>query len=761
MRRSRLRCPLAAARGVALGGRSTARRLAIAWPRSHITPVQVAMQHGEAEPESNKPWLEGGGEAGAVARSLDWSMTPLGPVESWPSSLKAIVGVMLKSRHPMFLWWGPELVQIYNDAYVPSFGAGKHPAAMGQRGADCWPEIWPIIYPQIDDVMTRAKASWNEDHLVPVRRGNRLEEVYWTYGYSPVFADARTVGGTLVICAETTARTLAERRHRALRSLARATALATTVPAVLCAASELFEETPSDVPFAMIYLTEKVTGDLVLWRTVGLGRAEQVAVDAACRPELAAAAGRAPIRLPPEALGVSLSGGPWPEPSTSAFVAPLGDGRNAQTTGFLVLGLSPRLPFNASYRDHLLQIAEHLGLVLARIETYRLREASAVERDDLLRELEAANQAKDEFLAMLGHELRNPLSPIVTALDLWKRREDGRTNREQDIIERQVGHLVRLVDDLLDVSKITRGKIVLRKEPLEIAGAVAKAAEIASDLFEQHRHRLTIDVPAEGLCLEGDPVRLAQVFANLLTNAARYTEPGGTISIRASREGSDIVVVVADSGMGIAPELLPRIFDHFVQGWRSTDRKEGGLGLGLALVKSLVALHGGAAAARSEGPGKGSEFEIRLPATRTAEQSPRASPAQTSQGAADPKRILVVDDNEDSAELLREMLRWAGHDVEVAHDGPSALAMVDDFAPDVAVLDIGLPVMDGYELGRRLHERPPAAKCRLIALSGYGQERDRAQSKASGFEAHLVKPVDARRLLKVVAGEGDLSLGAR
>lgn len=711
------------------------------------------MQDVAVEQDCSTLWLEGGGEAGAAARSRDWSKTALGPVEAWPASLKAIVGVMLKSRHPMFLWWGPELVQIYNDAYIPSFDVGKHPAAMGQRGEDCWPEIWPIIHPQIDDVMSRAKASWNEDHLVPVWRGQRIEEVYWTYGYSPVFVDARTVGGTLVICTETTGRVLAERRHRALRSLARSTAMATTVPAVLSAASELFEETPGDVPYALIYVTERATGEPALCRAVGLADAEQAAVDATCRAALSAMAGRAPIHLGRETLGVSLPGRPWPEPSTSAFVVPLGDKRTGHNGGFLVLGLSPRLPFDAAYREHLLQIAEHLGLVLARIETYRLREAGTAERDNLLREVEAANRAKDEFLAMLGHELRNPLSPIVTALDLLKRRGEGKTNREQEIIERQVGHLIRLVDDLLDVSKITRGKITLRKEPLEIAGAVAKGVEMASDLFDQRRHGLTIDVSAEGLRVEADPVRLAQVFANLLTNAAKYTEPGGRIGIRAFRDGPDVVVTVKDSGMGIAPELLPRIFDHFVQGGRSTDRKEGGLGLGLALVKSLVALHGGAAIARSEGPGRGSEFEIRLPATGAAEGKADASQSPSPKDGLAPKRVLVVDDNEDSAELLREMLQWVGHEVEVAHDGPSALAMADHFAPDVAVLDIGLPVMDGYELGRRLHERPPARGCRLIALSGYGQERDRAQSKASGFEAHLVKPVDARRLLQAVAGE--------
>ncbi len=713
------------------------------------------MTHREAEVDPGPVWLRGGGEAGALIRSLDWSKTPLGPVDSWPASLKATVGIILNSRHPMFLWWGPELIQIYNDAYVPSFGQGKHPDAMGQRGKDCWQEIWPIIGSQIDDVMSRGKASWNEDHLVPVWRNSGVEEVYWTYGYSPVFGEGDRVAGTLVVCTETTAQVISERRHRALRSLAKTTDSATTTEAALAVTSELLEQTAIDAPFALIYVADGADGELVLRRVVGLDEAQRVAVDAACRAKLAGAAGREPLDLGRDALGVSLPGGPWPEPSTSAFVAPLGDSRAARASGFLVVGLSPRLPFDGAYRYHTLQLAEHLGMALARIEGQRVREVAAAERDDLLRELEAANRAKDEFLAMLGHELRNPLSPIVTALDLLRRRADGRPNREQEIIERQVGHLVHLVDDLLDVSKITRGKVVLRKEPVEIAGVVAKAVEIASDLLEQRRHRFSVDVPAQGLRVEGDPVRLAQVVANLLTNAARYTDPGGTISLRALRDGADVVVTVKDNGTGIEPALLPRIFDLFVQGQRSTDRKEGGLGLGLGLVKSLVELHGGTAVARSPGPGKGSEFEIRLPATTMEAGTADAARAPAERGAVSSKRVLVVDDNVDSAELLREMLQWVGHEVAIAHDGPSALALAERFVPEVALLDIGLPVMDGYELGRRLVAAPQGASCRLIALSGYGQDRDRAQSQASGFEAHLVKPVDGALLLKTVAGAGE------
>jgi len=382
---------------------------------------------------------------------------------------------------------------------------------------------------------------------------------------------------------------------------------------------------------------------------------------------------------------------------------------------------------------------------------------AAREREQLLsraeqarREAEEASRAKDEFLAMLGHELRNPLAPIVTALQIMKLRGDTASNREQQVIERQVQHLVRLVDDLLDVSRITRGKIELKQEPVELSSVAAKAVEIASPLFEQRRHYLTVDIPRTGLRTLGDPVRLAQVVANLLTNAAKYTEPGGNISIRARREPDLVVLIVEDTGTGITPELLPRIFDMFVQGPRSTDRSQGGLGLGLALVRSLVELHGGSVQARSEGSGRGSTFEIRLPAlpAPAGMDEPSAPKLVVQQAALRPADLLVVDDNQDAADVLAEALRAAGHNVRVAYNGPTALTLVEQFQPAVAILDIGLPVMDGYELAARLREFRPTT--RLLAVTGYGQERDQERSRAAGFDQHLIKPVDPTRLVALV-----------
>ncbi len=372
--------------------------------------------------------------------------------------------------------------------------------------------------------------------------------------------------------------------------------------------------------------------------------------------------------------------------------------------------------------------------------------AALLEREHQARAAaEAASRAKDEFLAMLGHELRNPLAPIVTALQLIELKSDGQLDREHLVIERQVSHLSQLVDDLLDVSRITRGRVELARRPLDVRSVLSRAIEMASPLVEQREHELIVDVADDALQVEGDELRLAQVFSNLLTNAAKYTEPGGRIRVRARREGAEICVAVRDSGLGIPAELLPRIFDLFTQGERTIDRSQGGLGIGLTLVKQLVEAHGGRIEAHSDGLGEGSEFVACLPAleeTTAPAEPPRADAAAADRGEG--RRILVVDDNEDAAELLAELFRVAGYDVQTAHDGPSALELALEFKPELAVLDIGLPVMDGIELAAKLRELGPIA---LIALSGYGQPGDRERTSAAGFASHFVKPVNASVLI--------------
>ncbi len=382
-----------------------------------------------------------------------------------------------------------------------------------------------------------------------------------------------------------------------------------------------------------------------------------------------------------------------------------------------------------------------------------LLRARSRERDEHLARAEAArveaveaNRTKDEFLAMLGHELRNPLAPIATALHLLEQRGQADT-REYAIIRRQIAHLQRLVDDLLDVSRITRGKVELRRERTDAAVFVGKAIEMARDLLEQRRHRLTVDLPP-GLFVNGDAVRLAQVVANLLTNAARYTPPGGNVHVGALREGEIVRIWVQDDGAGLDPDLLAHVFEPFVQGPRGPERHQGGLGLGLTLVKSFVALHGGRVDARSEGAGRGSTFTVELPAAAAAGPEPLPVPAgEAWRGPRAGLRVLVVDDNTDAAELLAELLALAGHEVRTAPDGPTALDVAAEFNPEAALLDIGLPVMDGFELALRLRDRLGLAAPAMIAVSGYGQPADRERSRAAGFCSHFVKPADVDKVL--------------
>ena len=388
------------------------------------------------------------------------------------------------------------------------------------------------------------------------------------------------------------------------------------------------------------------------------------------------------------------------------------------------------------------------------------RQALAVRETEARMRAESASRAKDDFLAMLGHELRNPLSPIVTALHLIRHRNTAGIDRELTVLDRQVAHLSRLVDDLLDVSRIAQGKIDVKRDPLAVDAVISRAVEMASPLFEQRRHELTVSIDP-GLRVAGDLVRLAQVFANLLTNAAKYTAPGGHVSLRATRDGADVVVRVRDDGVGISAEMLPRVFELFVQERQTIDRSGGGLGLGLTIVRSLVRLHGGDVSATSAGPGTGSEFVVRLPALEApteeagAARRPSTNPPPPS---AAQHRILVVDDNEDAADMLAFALASSGYATRTAHDGPDALRLAREFQPDVAVLDIGLPVMDGYELANRLKSSPEGAQVHMIALTGYGQPEDVRRALAAGFEEHLVKPVDldrlqatVRRLLRAVA----------
>ncbi len=442
---------------------------------------------------------------------------------------------------------------------------------------------------------------------------------------------------------------------------------------------------------------------------------------------------------------------PLGEPTRAMMAAPMKTPSNA-TVGVIQLETEDS---GRQFIDQDLELLSSLGNLAGQlIEHAQLieqnRHEAALAREHAA--LTKVNQRKDEFLAMLGHELRNPLAPLVSALAILATKEADAETLEwaRNLMERQVNHMVRLVDDLLDVSRIERGKFTLRKERIELVKVIEGAVEASQPLIDSHGHRLEMDLASEPLSLDADPMRMAQVITNLLNNAAKYMEPGGRIWLSTKRDGERAVIRVRDAGIGIAADVLPRIFEPFTQAKQSLDRSQGGLGIGLSLVHKIVELHGGEVRAESGGPGKGSTFTIRLPLVSSIEFGSKPLAAQIDDPVA--RRVLVVDDQVSQAEVLAKLFtkHW-GHDVAVAHDGPSAWASMHATRPEVVLMDIGLPGLDGLELARRMRAEPKFRDTLLVALTGYGQESDHERSLEAGFDLHLVKPPSISTLKEVFA----------
>jgi signal transduction histidine kinase/DNA-binding response OmpR family regulator len=443
----------------------------------------------------------------------------------------------------------------------------------------------------------------------------------------------------------------------------------------------------------------------------------------------------------------------WPEGLRSVRVLPVKTGDRV----FGVLLLASRRPVPAWSGADQAMISEVVGRAGIALENARLywslkREiAKTREAEEKLLE---QSRRKDEFLAMLSHELRNPLAPIRNAVELLRRiaPADTRLTWARDVVDRQVTHMAQLVDELLDVSRITQGKITLKKEALELEKVLAHAIETARPLMDARSQTFSVRMPEAPVWMQGDFARLAQVVANLLNNAAKYTQEGGHIALEASASNGEALVIVRDNGMGIDRELLPRVFELFSQGERSLDRALGGLGVGLTVVQRLVELHNGRVEVASEGAGKGAEFRIVLPCVS---EVPHAEPAKSAAvsrtSVEERKRVLVVDDNADAAESIAVLLRMEGHEVKTVGDAQQALECCQVFAPGAVVLDIGLPGMNGYELARQLRRMPASKNALFIALTGYGQKEDRAAAESAGFHHHFIKPADPRAIYAVIS----------
>jgi PAS domain S-box-containing protein len=932
-------------------------------------------------------FLAGGGEMGALIRAHDWHATALGAPETWPTTLKTVLRLVLSSNHPMFVWWGEDLIQFYNDGYRQTLGPERHPAAVGQPGRVCWEEAWDLIGPDIERVMAGGGTAWHEDRLVPLTRHGERQDVWWTYGYSPI-EDESGIRGVLVICNDVTEDHLLRERLKqtndalietmddgfclldivydadgrpvdyrfveANKAFAAQTGLAGSVGktarelvpgieqrwidiyaevAETGVARRFVEESPVMGRWFNVYatridhptrrrvallftdITDRKNAERALQESerqarsaLALAEAERQRLDALLASVPVGIAyvdargvvsvanrmnqalwGEAPARTGCEDYGLwrgwwadgaerqgqPLAKGDWAtaralrgeqveadiveiepfgrpgerrtlliravalrdkdgaiggavavsmdmteqvgtqralreseekfrtitEAMPQMVWSGLQNGRNDYSngrwceftglSGEALLGLGWVDVVHPDDRAALLAAWAHSRDTGALFECeHRMRRHDGAYRwvlnralpvrDDAGRmvrwmgtvtdlhdqklaaeELKAANARKDEFLAMLAHELRNPLAPISTAAQILKLPggDARRSAQASDVIARQVRHMVELVDDLLDVSRVTRGLVELEREPVDLAAVVQNAIEQARPLIEKKGHALAIRLGAAHVTVIGDRKRLVQIMANLLNNAAKYTPDGGEITVCAEPADGGIGLSVIDNGIGIDAALLPEVFELFTQAKRTPDRAQGGLGLGLALVRSMVGLHGGQVRASSAGPGRGSRFDVILPLPAApadagggadAAGTLAAAPAPVPARVAAPLRILVVDDNRDAGESLGIVLSAAGHAVMVEETSQAALRRVETEDVDVCLLDIGLPDMDGHALVRRLQAMPLAARATMIALSGYGQRQDLDASRRAGFAMHLVKPVDLPRLLALL-----------
>jgi signal transduction histidine kinase/ActR/RegA family two-component response regulator len=694
-------------------------------------------------------YLPQDGEMVNLLRARDWSATSLGPPSTWPESLHLQLNVCFDSPFAIAVWWGPELIQFYNDGYRPILGATKHPEAFGRPARETWPDIWPTIGPMVEQVMDHGVAVKGDDMPLTLDRNGYLEPCNFTFSYSPIRDRDGVIHGMFTAAVETTARVAGERRQAFQLALADRLRGQSTAEEVVAAATDLarshllvkrafFAEIDEDAATFSIP-QHWMSSDLI----DGLPAHGSTAPFASgllhtlCNGEAVVAEH---IRDDPR----------FP-------AAPEGyDALAIQAIVIVPLVRAGRLraAFNVAHDAARRWSGEDIALIADVAE----RTWEALERARAEQALHASNRMKDEFLAMLAHELRNPLAPISAAADLLAlaRLDPDKVRSTSAIIRRQVAHMTGLVDDLLDVSRVTRGLVDLAREPIDVHDIVAAAVEQVRPLLQARHHELLVaDAPGRAM-VRGDRKRLVQVVANLLNNAAKYTAPWGRIMLRVGVQDDTVTISVTDNGMGMDHDLVDRAFELFAQGERNADRTQGGLGIGLALVKHLVELHGGTVTARSDGLGRGSAFTITLPASDTATAAAVAADRAGfgAHASASPLRVLLVDDNTDAATMLALILEAAGHAVAVEHTAQAALAYAARHPFDVCLLDIGLPDINGNELARRLRTLPGMQHVLLVAVTGYGQPADRQNSQQAGFDHHFVKPVDSAQLIALLAKRG-------
>jgi PAS domain S-box-containing protein len=741
---------------------------------------------------SGRDCLTGGGEMGARIRERDWSKTPLGPVEDWPQSLKTVVSLMLNSRYPMFVWWGQELINLYNDSYVPVLGK-RHPEALGESATVVWKDIWNVVGPQAEAVIKEGRATWNEELLLVMERYGYTEETYFTFSYSPVPDDSGNIRGVFCACTEETARVQSDRRLRTLREMSQRAADARTVEEACKLCAEAIGSNPYDIPFSLIYLIDsagesaRLAGSSGIEADLAASPSEIVIAQtesAADQWPLAAVMATESSKLVDDLtsrFGL-MPGGPWPEPAHLAVLVPILQPNQKQPLGFLIAGISPRLLLDDDYSGFVNLIT---GQVAAAIINARSYEAER-KRSEALAELD---RTKTAFFSNVSHEFRTPLTLILSPLEQVLIGAYGSINTEQrgemERIRRNAVRLLKLVNTILDFSRIESDRIQASYRPTDISRLTSELASVFRSAIESAGLRFVIDCPPLPETIYVDHEMWEKIVLNLLSNALKFTFEG-EIAVALRWAEDHIELEVSDTGTGIPVSERPYIFERFHRIRDARARSQEGTGIGLALVQELVQLHGGSIRVASA-INQGTTFTItiptgsaHLPAERIGapllmdstspgaeafveearrwlpeesgnlpdviDDSSEVSTADRNRPATNKSRILLADDNSDMLNYLRRLLseRW---EVQGVTDGEEALAAAREKLPDLVISDVMMPGLDGFELLRELRSDPRTRGVPVILLSARAGEESRIEGLEAGADDYLIKPFSARELV--------------
>ena len=756
-----------------------------------------SMSSGNAETSAD--FLLGGGEMGVRMREMDWAGTSLGPVEDWPQGLRSALSICLNSRFPIAIYWGPEYVLLYNDAWRPIAG-NKHPDVLGRPAHEVWPEIWDIIGPMLGSVSETGEATWRDDQLLPMHRFGYTEECYFDYTFSPIRGQGARVEGVFNVVTETTYRSLNDRRNHFLRELGTKTAGARSAGEACRLAAAAIAADPHDLPFALLYLIDSDARHARLAGAAGLDPGEPAAP---LEIELDASGSAAgwpllPVVKTGQAERVTdladrfgaLPGAPWPEAPREALALPIAaPGQSGGVAGVLIAGVSPRRALDDNYRDFFERAAGHIAAAIANARTYEEER----KRAEALAEID---RAKTAFFSNVSHEFRTPLTLMLGPLDdiLASPEEIGRENRELLTLVRRNGQrLLKLVNTLLDFSRIEAGRVQAVYEPIDLAVYTAELASVFRAAVEKARLRLVIDCPPLPEPVFVDRDLWEKIVLNLLSNAFKYTLRGEIrVSLRA--EAGSVVLSVQDTGTGIPEAELPKIFNRFHRVQETRGRTHEGTGIGLALVLELVKLHGGTVGVEST-YGTGSTFTVAVPfgsehlpadrvgGARTLESTalganpfveealrwlPGTVPAGARETGAFPiptglfpavkpaaprdrPKVVLADDNADMRDYVRRLLS-TDYEVTAVADGAEALRATTARKPDLVITDVMMPKLDGFGLLKALREDPGTASTPIIMLSARAGEEARVEGLQAGADDYLTKPFSARELLARVAG---------